>query len=332
MGIHSLGYIGINSDKREDWSGFASGLLGMQLVDSGGRQQAYRMDEHAQRLIISGEQSDRKSSSASLGYIGWQVTDSSSLSSLAAAVETSGISVTHGTSDLCERRYVSELVYFSDLDDNRIELFLNPTTVETPFQPGRSISGFKTGPYGMGHAVLHCNNIEKQIAFYRDVLGFSVSDFGLSPYPMYFFHTNGRHHSFALLGTGQQGFHHFMVEFDHLDDVGQGYDLALKNPQNIAYTLGRHTNDHMTSFYAVSPSGFFVESGWGGRIIDPESWQAHETFNGPSFWGHDRLQLTEVEREKFSSMRLANAEQGLRAPAIADCPWLYNALNKETNR
>lgn len=329
MGIHSLGYIGIHSSRLQEWSEFASGLLGMQLVDRGGLQQAYRMDEHAQRLIVSAEHNDRSSASGSLSCIGWQVSDSSSLDSLATAVEATGITVETGTSELCNRRYVSELVHFTDFDGNRIELFLNPETIEEPFIAGRSISGFKTGAYGMGHAVLHSNSLEAQLTFYQDVLGFAISDFGLSPYPMYFFHTNGRHHSFALLGTGQQGFHHFMVEFEHLDDVGQGYDLALKNPQSIAYTLGRHTNDHMTSFYATSPSGFFVESGWGGRIIDPDNWQAHETFDGPSFWGHDRLYLPASKREEFSSMRLANAERGLRAPAIVDCPWLYNALNKE---
>ena len=33
-------------------------------------------------------------------------------------------------------------------------------------------------------------------------------------------------------------------------------------------TLGRHTNDHVTSFYSRSPSGFMVEYGWGGRCVD----------------------------------------------------------------
>jgi uncharacterized protein YgiB involved in biofilm formation len=51
-------------------------------------------------------------------------------------------------------------------------------------------------------------------------------------------------------------FHHFMVEVRMLDDVGQGYDLAQLDDKLVAYTLGRHTNDHMTSFYVHSPSGF----------------------------------------------------------------------------
>ena len=137
----------------------------------------------------------------------------------------------------------------------------------------------------MGHAVLHVSDPAPLVTFYTEVLGFSISDYGLDPVPLYFFHVNGRHHSFAIVGSGKSGFHHFMVEYQNLDDVGQGYDIAQQMEDAIAYTLGRHTNDYMTSFYAKTPSGFFVENGWGGRIIDPATWEAHETNVGPSFWG-----------------------------------------------
>ena len=159
--------------------------------------------------------------------------------------------------------------------------------------------------------------------FYRDLLGFSLSDYGLQPVPLYFFHVNGRHHSFAIVGSGKSGFHHFMVEYENLDDVGQGYDLAQLEEDRVAYTLGRHTNDYMTSFYANTPSGFFVESGWGGRIIDPATWEPHETSTGPSFWGHERLYLADDERARFRDMRMETAADGKRAPHLINCPWLY---------
>ncbi len=99
----------------------------------------------------------------------------------------------------------------------------------------------------MGHVVLNVDSIDRLLPFYRDVLGFGVSDYGLEPYPLYFFHVNARHHSFAMVGSGRSSIHHFMVELFSLDDVGQGYDLAQLEPGRVAYTLGRHTNDHMTS-------------------------------------------------------------------------------------
>ena len=151
-----------------------------------------------------------------------------------------------------------------------------------PFKPSRPISGFKTGALGMGHVVLHVKDFNKVVPFYRDILGFKISDYSNTPISLCFFHINGRHHSLALFGSGKIGFHHFMVEYNSLDDVGQGYDLVQYKDDAIAYTMGRHTNDYMTSFYSITPSGFFVENGWGGRIIDPSSWKAHETFEGPS--------------------------------------------------
>ena len=193
-----------------------------------------------------------------------------------------------------------------------------------PFKPGRPISGFKTGACGMGHAVLHVKNINQLVPFYRDLLGFRVSDYSFDPISLFFFHVNGRHHSFAMIETGKNGFHHFMVEYNHLDDVGQGYDLLEYKENSIAYTLGRHTNDYMTSFYTYSPSGFLVEVGWGGRIIDPRNWVPQEMDIGPSFWGHERLHLPDELRIKFRKKRLETAAKGLRSPPIMNCPWLYS--------
>jgi 2,3-dihydroxybiphenyl 1,2-dioxygenase len=324
MAVTALGYLGIRSDRLDDWAGFAGGLLGMQTIDRGGKAMAFRMDDQAQRLLVSDEPGE------TLAFMGWEVERAEDLSAYAARLEQAGVAVHAATGDLRDRRLVADLIWFLDPMGNRVELFHAPMIASDPFVPGRPISGFRTGPLGMGHAVLHVRDIDVMLPFYRDLLDFHVSDYGLKPYGLYFFHVNGRHHSFAMVGSGQSGFHHFMVEFGNLDDVGQGYDLAQLEEGRIAYTLGRHTNDYMTSFYANSPSGFFVENGWGGRIIDPATWQPHETHDGPSFWGHERLYLSEDGgRKRLRDMRLDAAARGLRAPDVVDCPWLYGELVRQ---
>ena len=323
MAIKALGYIGIRSDKREDWSAFAGDLLGMQEVDRGGKTLAFRMDHRKQRLVVSDEPGE------TLAFMGWEVDTLQDLEIYAARLEAAGYTATLGSAELADRRFVDAILVFFDPAGNRLELVWNPMSDSEPFCPSRPISGFKTGPVGMGHAVLHVNNIDRMLYFYRDVLGFRLSDYGLTPVPIYFFHVNQRHHSFALVESDKAGFHHFMVEYQNLDDVGQGFDLAQLKPNCIAYTLGRHTNDYMTSFYANSPSGFFVENGWGGRVIDPQSWEPHETSVGPSFWGHERLYLPENERRKFREIRMQNAADGLRTPPMIDCPWLYQELQRK---
>jgi len=326
MPINALGYLGVRSDRLQDWGAFAGGLLGMQEIDRAGRTLAFRMDDRKQRLVVSDEPGE------TLAFLGWEVDEKSDLDAIAARLEAAGHAVEPGPRALADRRFVEDLITTADPDGNRIELVWRPMRTEEPFVPGRPISGFKTGPFGMGHAVLHVRDAKSLVPFYRDVLGFRVSDFGLTPYPLYFFHVNGRHHSFALVGSGQAGFHHFMVEFQNMDDVGQGFDLAQQEEGRVAYTLGRHTNDYMLSYYATTPSGFFVESGWGGRVIDPATWEPHETTDGPSFWGHERLHMPEDLRARLRDMRLDAAARGLQAPPLADCPWLYSALSGSSEK
>lgn len=320
MAINALGYIGIRSDKLDDWSGFAGKFIGMQEIDRASSQRTFRMDEQRQRLTISHEPGDP------LGFTGWEVYDASDLRSYADRISNAGVEVHQGTTALSDQRFVNELIYFNDPQGNRIELFHGPMLASDPFVPGRPIQGFRTNPIGMGHAVLHVEDAEALMPFYRDLLDFQITDYGLKPYPLYFFHVNGRHHSFAMVGSGTAGLHHFMVEFQNLDDVGQAYDLALQEEGMIGYTLGRHTNDFVTSFYANSPSGFMVEFGWGTRILDLDTWQPHQTFDGPSFWGHDRVNMPDDLRNKFRDMRLNVAAKGMRTPPLAECPWLYNEL------
>ena len=320
MAICALGYLGVRSNQSDQWGDFASNLLGLQQVDKGGNTIAFRMDDYKQRFVVTDEPGD------SLAFIGWEVEHKDDLTSYASKLENTGTAVELGSAALCDQRCVAQLIAFSDPDGNRVELFHSPMLSTDPFKPGRPIAGFVTGPVGMGHAVLHVKDAQSLVPFYRDILGFALSDFGLKPVPLYFFHVNERHHSFAIVGSGRTGFHHFMVEYQNLDDVGQGYDLAQLQEDRIAYTLGRHTNDYMTSFYANTPSDFFIESGWGGRQINPDTWTAHETTVGPSSWGHERLHLPEVTRAQFREMRLKLAQDGVRTPPVSDCPWLFNEL------
>src|SRR6185295_13871926 len=96
--------------------------------------------------------------------------------------------------------------------------------------------------------------------------------------------------------------------------VGQAYDIALSEPERVNVTLGRHTNDFMTSFYAKTPSAFMVECGWGGREVDPATWQPVKMEDGPSLWGHERVWLPPEDRAVAREMRLRAAASGLRAP------------------
>ena len=306
--LKALGYAGFGSDHLEDWRQFGTHLVGLQAVERGNSQLSFRMDDRKQRIVID------RAMGEGARFFGWEVADAPALDALAARLEAAGIAVTAETQTLADTRRVRALISFRDPAGNRLEAFYGAEIDETPFKPGRSISGFRTGPLGLGHVVLTVEKIDTAMPFYVDVLGFALSDYIEKPFRAYFFHINPRHHSLALIETGKNGMHHLMVELFSLDDVGQSYDVALSEENRVSVTLGRHTNDFMTSFYAKTPSSFMVECGWGGRQIDPANWQPVEMTDGPSLWGHERVWLPEKDREVAREMRMRAAASGLRAP------------------
>jgi 2,3-dihydroxybiphenyl 1,2-dioxygenase len=308
MEIRGLGYVGVGASNLSDWTSFATDWLGMQMIERGNTARAFRMDDRSQRLVVD------RSLAEGERYFGFEVADAAALSSLASRLDTAGVAVRQEPKSLADQRFVKDLLSFDDPGGNRLEAFYGAAIADEPFRPGRSISGFRTGALGMGHVVFHVKNIDDLLGFYKDLLGFGVSDYISTPFRAYFLHTNPRHHSVALIETGKQDLHHLMVELYSLDDVGQGYDIALGEPDKIATTLGRHPNDAVTSYYLRSPGGFMLEYGWGGKEVTPGNWTPSEVTVGPSLWGHDRAWLPADQRQHARDMRLKAAADGKREP------------------
>jgi 2,3-dihydroxybiphenyl 1,2-dioxygenase len=283
MSIQAFGYLGIGSEKLDDWTTFAVSWLGMQAVDRGGGQCAFRMDDRKQRLVID------RALSEGQRYIGWEVPDAAALDALAAKLERAGVAVKRDPASIADQRFVRELISFADPAGNRLEVFHGAQVADEPFRPGRNIAGFRTGPQGMGHVLLLVPDARAALAFYRDLLGFRISDYMNAPVNAYFLHANPRHHSVALVQAPVSRLHHLMVELYSLDDVGQAYDLLMTQPERVIATLGRHSNDLMTSFYQRTPSDIYVEYGWGGREVDDATWRPHEVPTLRSYWGHKGL-------------------------------------------
>ncbi|MDX2203065.1 MAG: VOC family protein [Hyphomicrobiaceae bacterium] len=323
--LTALGYAGLHSDRLDDWAEYGPRFLGLELVERTRTALRFRMDDRSQRIVVSSEVPSQQ-------VFGWEVADAGALEALAGRLEAAKIAVASLDRATAALRGVAGGIGFRDPMGNRLEAFWGAEAAATPFKPGRPISGFRTGVLGMGHVVMNVERFEDARWFYEDVLGFQLSDYMLEPFKAYFFHINARHHSLALIGTGKAGIHHLMMELYSLDDVGQAYDIAMLDPPTrVGTTLGRHTNDFMTSFYARSPSDFMIEYGWGGRALDVDTWQPVELTCGPSLWGHERSWLPPEQLAAARAVRAKVADAGLRAPVqVVDgnynrmpgaCPW-----------
>ena len=338
MRVSALGYVGVRAKALDEWASYGCGLLGLQRVDKTRSTLAFRMDDRKQRIIVNADGGE------GIGVYGWEVADAAALDTLAARLEGAGSKVTRGARAIADERLVKDVIICHDPLGNRLEIFHGAETATDPFVPGRSMSGFRTGPLGLGHVVFNVETsevLQTLLGFYRDMLGFRLTDFYDHPFEAYFLHANPRHHSLAFIRTGKSAVHHIMMEVFSFDDMGQAYDIALGEEGRVATTMGRHTSDFITSFYSWTPSGFMVEYGWGARAIDPDTWQSYERKEGPSMWGHDRAWLPKEQQAEARRLRLDLAAKGLRRPVqVMDgnhqlmagvCPW-WDEVSRDRKR
>ena len=228
-----------------------------------------------------------------LKYIGWEVEFQGDLDNLAAELSDKGMEVKAGSASLREQRSVLDLFVINGPDDIRLEIFFGPVQDFRPFTPRRGMEGYNTGDLGMGHIVLATADRLASVRWYEDNLGFRLSDHIFwDDIQATFLHCNPRHHSLAFMnpvgGMKPGDLGHFMFESLSLNDVGRAYDIVNENKVPLALTLGRHTNDNMMSFYIYSPSGWWVEYGYGARLIDDADWEP-KLYNSPKIWGHEMM-------------------------------------------
>jgi 2,3-dihydroxybiphenyl 1,2-dioxygenase len=280
--IRALSYIGIRSPRANEWKSFGPDVLGLELVDAGSDGAVrLRNDEASWRIAIHPGDSDE------VAYLGWSTGDRAGLDEVVTAVRAAGIEVHDGDADLVSERDVEALAWFVDPFGFRHELSNGLRFEPGTFTPGRAGVSFVTGDGGLGHAVLIVPDFEAATQFFVGVLGFRHSDDIDMGLHVRFLHCNSRHHTLAFSEVpGMVGLHHVMLEVAEIDDVGRAYDLVNEKGLPVAMTLGRHTNDYMTSFYVRTPSGFEIEYGAGGRLIDIAQPWTPGHHDAMSFWGH----------------------------------------------
>jgi 2,3-dihydroxybiphenyl 1,2-dioxygenase len=289
MSISALGYLGFEVGNLDAWTNFAGDVLGMMPAADAEGAKRFRVDSQAWRLDL------REGASDDLAFAGFEVAGECELREMVKHLRTAGVTVSEGGSELARERGVCELIGCEDPDGLRIELYYGATlATERPFVSPAGVSGFVTGRQGLGHIVLGTQKIDEARVFYRDMLGFRLSDYihmRLAPefaIDLEFYHCNARHHTLALAPLPvppPKRIHHFMLQAETIDDVGFALDRATKARVPISAGLGRHSNDEMISFYAQTPSGFDVEFGYGALEVNDETWRVSRHDKGSS-WGH----------------------------------------------
>lgn len=288
--VTCLGYTVFGVRDIHAWEDFAVNILGLQVGKRKDDFITLRMDQYEQRIILEENLDD------DLLVAGWEFENELELENFVIKAKELGVEIIEGCNNLAERRRVEKLYICEDPSGNfKHEFYYGPALarISKPFQSKVLVGkGFVTGPLGIGHIVPVARNYEESIHFYRDVLGLRISDIiQLEVNPgvfvkAAFFHTiTGRHHTIATVEASHpKRIRHLMLQVEDMMDVGLAYERALQ-AGCLAKGLGQHPNDKALSFYIQTPSGFEIEYGWGGIVIDDNDWKVRTHYELSS-WGH----------------------------------------------
>jgi catechol 2,3-dioxygenase-like lactoylglutathione lyase family enzyme len=142
-------------------------------------------------------------------------------------------------------------------------------------------------PRKLGHAVLGTTDFPTTSAFFRDGLGFKVSD--LMGEVGAFLRCSTDHHNILVLAAPVSFLHHTSWQVDDVDEVGRGATAMLQDhPERHIWGLGRHHAGSNFFWYLKDPAGNFSEYYSDlDCILDDQLWKP-EVFNdakGLFNWG-----------------------------------------------
>jgi 2,3-dihydroxybiphenyl 1,2-dioxygenase len=285
----NLSYIVLGVSDLSAWETFAVEIVGMQVGSRASDVLNLRVDDRAQRIML------QQSTEDDLLVAGWETSDEE-IGAFLSHFAKLGLKAEEGGTELARARGVERVVRVSDPNGFTHEITCGSAIAASPFR-SKALTGpgFVAGQLGVGHVVLFARNYKQTVHFYKEVLNLRISDYIREPLAdgqladVTFFHTRtGRHHSIATLERlSKKRLNHFMVEVQAFADVGFALDRTQKAGYEVAMTLGQHPNDRMFSFYVVTPSGFTMEIGYGGVVIEEATWQV-ASYSQRSLWGHRR--------------------------------------------
>ena len=147
--------------------------------------------------------------------------------------------------------------------DGRLAIF-GVRRDRTETRAGGEAAGFAAR---LQHVVVASRRFAEMMAFYRDVLGFLVSDTvhvedgrgGLGEVNVCFLRGNIEHHSFAVFRAPESGSDHFALEVPGWDDIRLWADHFAALDVGIWWGPGRHGAGNNLFFMVKDPDGNNIE-------------------------------------------------------------------------
>jgi catechol 2,3-dioxygenase-like lactoylglutathione lyase family enzyme len=138
-----------------------------------------------------------------------------------------------------------------------------PLALNSPGHPGRqAVRGCPEAdliaqPRRLGHVLLFTPDVDRQLAFYTQVLGLKLSD--RCRHIIAFLRCSTDHHNVAFLSSKGPGFHHGSFEVGGVDEIAMGAQRMRESGWEPGWGLGRHVIGSNYFYYIRDPWGSFAE-------------------------------------------------------------------------
>lgn len=132
----------------------------------------------------------------------------------------------------------------------------HPLNISSDVVQHTNIISDRSRPQKLTHVVLNSANVEEQMDFFTEMLGFKLSD---STHVMEFIRCCSDHHSIALVRGNGPSLNHMAYEMPSIDGLMRGAGRLKQNGFDIDWGVGRHGPGDNVFTYFIEPNGFVTE-------------------------------------------------------------------------
>ena len=236
--VTKLAHVGFRAKNLSNQAEFYNDRWGLERVEAHGGELFFRADgpDHHVLTLHAAE-------TPGLHHFAFEVASTDELDRATDELAACGLPiVTPPTAGL--EPGVKKAMRFCDPEGNLVELVAGVDTIKEPYG-NRDVK-----PVGLNHIVLEAKDRVALESFYRDTLGFKLTD-QLADF-MTFFRCNANHHSLAFIGArdGMPGFNHAAFEIRNWEEWIKAVFYAGEKGIPRVWGPGRHlAGNNLFSYY-----------------------------------------------------------------------------------
>jgi catechol-2,3-dioxygenase len=245
--VIKLAHVGLNAVDLGRQAEFYNDKWGLERIDEFGGEMFFRAEGPAHHVLTLHE-----NQAAGMHHVALEVASTDDIDRAYDELQAAGVDVVTPPAQELEPG-VKKAIRFKDPDGFLVELVAGVDPV------GDAYGLRDVKPQDLNHVVLNVGDVDRSEVFYRDLLGFKMTDRfigGLS-----FWACNANHHALAFgqARDGQAAFNHAAFEMKDRDEWLRAIYFAGEHGIKRVWGPGRHLFGNNLFSYYKDPEGNTVE-------------------------------------------------------------------------